>query len=74
MSKQIRVSDAIHSEIDRMIKKYKMDRKSLVNSAIVMLKCILENDPKFIDLTTNDGEKIRIPSPIIVNKTTKEDK
>lgn len=68
MSKQIRVSDAIYDEINRLVKEYDADRKSLLNTALTIMRCIIENDAKSIEFVNDSSDKISMPVPILFKK------
>jgi len=68
MSKQMRISDTAYEEIKRLVDEYDVDRKSIMNTSIVLLKCIIENNTKTIEFIDADGEKVSMPVPLLFKK------
>ena len=65
MSKQMRVSDAVYDEIKRLIKEYDVDRRSVLNTSMVLMKCIIENNAEYIEFIDKNNKRVSIPVPIL---------
>lgn len=67
-NKQMRVQDAVHEEIAKLSKTFGVDRQTLLNSSLVLMKWILENKATSIEITDADGNKKSIIVPVIASK------
>jgi len=67
-TKQIRVSDAVIKTLDDLAEEYDIDRKSLVNVSLVIMKWALENKANTIEITDAEGVKKSMIIPLIVGK------
>jgi hypothetical protein len=69
--KMMRVSPAIIDELDALSDQYGVNRKMLLNAAIIMLRCIMEKGADSIDIVSSDGSVKNIPVPLLFDKGVK---
>lgn len=69
MSKQMRISSVIYDEISRLSEEYDIDRKSILNASIVLLKCIMKNNADFVEFVDKNNQRISMPVPILFKKS-----
>ena len=67
-NKQMRVQDAVHGEIAKLSKDFGIDRQTLLNSSLVLMKWVLENKATSIEITDAGGNKKSIIVPVIASK------
>ncbi len=69
--KMMRVSDAIIEELDALSSQYDVNRKMLLQAAVIVLRFIMENDAKSIGVACADGEIKNIPTPLVFKNKNK---
>lgn len=67
MSKQIRVSDAMFNELKRMSSEFDADKRSLLNAAIILLRCAVESNALTVEFVNGDN-RTSIPIPLVFEK------
>lgn len=67
-TKNMRVQEALLKEIDRMSKEFGVDRKTLLNASMIILKCVMEHGAIKIDVIDEDGDVKSMPVPLVFSK------
>lgn len=67
--KMMRTPQVVVNELTELSKQYGVDRKVLLNAAMVILKCIMVRGAISIDIVGEDGERQNIPVPLVFEST-----
>lgn len=67
--KQIRISDTVFEEIQKMAEEYDLDKRSIMNAAVILFRCMLSSGAVAIRFLREDGTTITtMPAPIVFKK------
>jgi hypothetical protein len=69
--KMMRVSPAIIEELDALSEQYGVNRKMLLNAAIIILRCIMDKGATSIDIQCDDGTVKNMTVPLLFGKGEK---
>ena len=67
-NKQMRVQDAVHEEIARLSKAFGVDKQTILNTSIAIMRQILETGTQTIEVIDHDGTKRIISMPLVSRK------
>jgi len=67
-NKQMRVQDAVHEEISRLSKAFGVDKQTILNTSIAIMKQILETGTETVEVIDSNGTKRIIPVPLVSRK------
>jgi len=66
-NKQMRVQDAVHEEISRLSKAFGVDKQTILNTSIAIMKQILETGTETVEVMDHGTKKV-IPVLLLSKK------
>ena len=66
--KQIRISDSVFEEIQKLSEEYDLDKRSIMGAAIVLLRGLLTKGADGVDFVKNGIKIGDMPAPIVFKK------
>lgn len=67
-NKQMRVQDAVHEEISRLSKAFGVDKQTILNTSIAIMKQILEAGAETVEVVDHNDTRRIIPVPLVSRK------